>query len=63
MFPSQVKISDNAKDIITKLLHKNPSKRLGANGDQEIQQHQWFSKIDWKLLIEKKLNTPFKPKI
>jgi len=36
MFPSQVKISDNAKDIITKLLHKNPSKRLGANGDQEI---------------------------
>jgi len=31
-FPSKPPLSDNAKDIIKKLLIKDPHKRLGANG-------------------------------
>lgn len=30
------------------LLHRDPSKRLGANGGEEIKRHLFFSKyIDW----------------
>ena len=36
-FPNSIKISENAKDIIQKLLHKDPSKRLGAKGGKEIE--------------------------
>eukprot|EP01035_Chromulina_nebulosa_P017077 gene17077-22589_t len=38
---------DNAKDLILKLLHKDPRLRLGAQGAEEIKQHPWFSSIDW----------------
>ena len=62
-FPSKPPLSDNAKDIIKKLLIKDPHKRLGANGPQEIKQHPWFANVDWDLLCQKKIETPFKPNI
>ena len=38
----------DAIDICTKLLCKDPSKRLGANGPLEIMEHPFFSKhINW----------------
>jgi len=46
-FPSRPPLSDEAKDIIKKLLVKDPHKRLGANGSEEIKGHPWFSKVDW----------------
>jgi len=36
-------------------LKKDPSKRLGTNGAQEIKDHPWFSDIDWNKLAEKKV--------
>ena len=37
-------------------------KRFGSAGDaEEIKQHPWFKTIDWKLLLEKKLEPPFIP--
>jgi serine/threonine protein kinase len=48
LFPSKrVKISDNAKDLIIKLLDKNPYKRLK---DKEIRNHPWFDEIDFSLI-------------
>ncbi|EQK98815.1 Serine/threonine-protein kinase domain protein [Ophiocordyceps sinensis CO18] len=52
-------ISDEAKDLINKLLCMDPKQRLGANregklgsGGEEIRSHQWFQGINWATLLE-----------
>ena len=52
-------VSDEAKDLINKLIQLNPRDRLGANkeekfenGGAEIQAHTWFSDIDWNTTLE-----------
>ena len=38
----------DAMSVITGLLQRDPSKRLGSNGAEEIKRHPFFSKhIDW----------------
>ena len=41
------------------------SKRLGMlkNGAEDVKQQKWFSKIDWKMLLSKKIPMSFKPQI
>ena len=63
-FPKRINLSDNAKDIIQKLLEKNPKKRLGyKNGIEEIKKHPFFDKIDFKAVEERKLKAPFIPEV
>lgn len=38
-------ISENAKDLIKKLMEKDPKKRYGV---KEIKKHPFFSKLDWE---------------
>ncbi|KAJ9660806.1 rim15, signal transduction response regulator [Neophaeococcomyces mojaviensis] len=52
-------VSDDAKDLINKLIQLDPRQRLGANpqdkfpsGGAEIQAHPWFSDINWETLLE-----------
>lgn len=52
-------ISDEAKDIINKLLCMIPQERLGANreekygsGGEEIRNHPWFKGVNWDTLLE-----------
>lgn len=41
-------IPTDAKSIITGLLQRDPARRLGAAGSEEIKRHPFFSKhIDW----------------
>lgn len=40
-------ITPEAKDFIMKLLNKDFSQRLGANGANEIKLHPFLSGIDW----------------
>lgn len=43
-----VSVSEEARDIISKLLNKNPKKRLGYQNDfKEILIHPWFKEIDF----------------
>lgn len=57
-------LSAEAKDLLTKLLTKDPTKRLGAATDfEEIKSHPWFTGLDWPQLIAKKLPTPFQPEV
>lgn len=49
--PAFTAITDpDAKDLITKLLKKNKTKRLGcgAGGAQEVMGHPFFKNLDWK---------------
>ena len=61
--PRNYKISDDAKNIIEKLLEKDPTNRLGKNGLKEIKKHPFFSSISFSDLKKKKVKAPFKPEI
>ncbi|KAI1752765.1 kinase-like domain-containing protein [Xylaria castorea] len=52
-----------AKDLLTKLLDKDPTKRLGANGSAEIKSHPFFGSIDWRKLLQRKYQPTFKPDV
>jgi len=61
-FPSD--ISPEARSVMTSLLQRDPSRRLGANGGEEIKRHLFFSRyIDWNKLLAKKIQPPFKPSV
>jgi serine/threonine protein kinase len=55
--------SKHTRDFILKLLVKQPSRRLGAHGAQEVKSHAFFESISWDDLVKKKLPPPFKPHI
>ncbi|KAK4692907.1 serine/threonine-protein kinase RIM15, partial [Lecanoromycetidae sp. Uapishka_2] len=52
-------VSDEAKDLMTRLMTIDPKERLGANmadkfssGGDEIRQHAWFKDTKWETLLE-----------
>ena len=53
--------SKNMRDLITKLLEKDPTKRLGYNGADEIQKHPAFANIKWDEELMIKKTPPFVP--
>lgn len=61
-FPEEV--GPEARALLTRLLDRDPSRRLGVNGAQEIKDHPFFSRhIDFKKLMQKKIPPPFKPAV
>ncbi|EPS45915.1 hypothetical protein H072_83 [Dactylellina haptotyla CBS 200.50] len=59
-------LSPDSKDILTRLLRKEPTKRLGYKMPQDlttIQKHRFFRKIDWKKLERRELEPPISPLI
>ena len=61
-FPKKLKVSDEAKDLLGKLLIKNQKERFGVKGGfEEIKKHPFFKGMDFKALEEKKIPAPFKP--
>jgi serine/threonine protein kinase len=56
-------LSPDAKDLLSRLLRKEPKKRLGVgpNDINIIKKHRFFRKIDWKKLEAKELEPPIKP--
>jgi serine/threonine protein kinase len=63
VFPNY--ISSFAKDILTRLLRKNPDVRLGngPTGTDDIKKHSFFRKINWKQLSLKEMEPPIIPLI
>ena len=57
------KISEDAKDLINKLLEKDPGIRLGRKGIKEIKKHPFFCGVKCTTFRNKKVKAPFKPKI
>ncbi|KAK4217654.1 kinase-like protein [Rhypophila decipiens] len=59
-------VGPDAKDLLTRLLRKDPAKRLGSNMPKDlvtIKKHRFFRKIDWKLLEKRELEPPIQPMI
>lgn len=56
--------SDEAVSILTGLLNRDPSQRLGVRGADDIKSHPFFSNhIDFALLAHKRIRPPFKPSV
>ena len=59
-------LSPDSKDLLTRLLRKEPKKRLGSNMPKDMQtikKHRFFRKIDWTKLDNRELEAPIKPLI
>ena len=63
LFPSWV--SDSCRDLISKLLERDLTKRLGLThgGVRTIRQHPWFMGLNWDNVYKKKEIAPYRPKL
>ena len=52
-----------AADFINKCLMRQPSKRLGINGIEEVKGHPWFNNFDWESLHNKTMKATFIPDV
>merc|ERR1719445_2818030 len=62
-FPCHVEAQ--AKDLISKLLQVDCTKRLGSRkcGAEDVKDHRWFKTIDWDDVVERKLVPPMNPSV
>ena len=61
-FPRHV--SAESREIITKLLTKNPDRRLGSNNDAaDVMEMAFFAPINWSDLLKKRITPPFRPEV
>ncbi|KAJ3211351.1 hypothetical protein HDU67_004585 [Dinochytrium kinnereticum] len=60
-FPEEV--GPAAKDLLKKLLNRDPSQRLGSKNAEEIKNHPFFSEINWQKLMGRKYTPPFRPNV
>ncbi|GAB7362049.1 hypothetical protein MBLNU230_g2083t1 [Neophaeotheca triangularis] len=59
-------LGPDAKDLLTRLLRKEPGKRLGGNRHKDmkiLKSHRFFRKIDWRKLERRELEAPIQPVI
>ncbi|KAK3116291.1 hypothetical protein LTR53_003481 [Teratosphaeriaceae sp. CCFEE 6253] len=59
-------LGPDAKDLLTRLLRKEPSKRLGGTNNKDLKAlkaHRFFRKIDWKKLERREVDPPIQPVI
>ncbi|KAJ5047071.1 uncharacterized protein L3040_002914 [Drepanopeziza brunnea f. sp. 'multigermtubi'] len=57
-------LGPDSKDLLTRLLRKEPNKRLGGNMPKDMQaikKHRFFRKIDWKKLALREIEPPIQP--
>ena len=62
-FPDNVRVSEEAKDLIRRLLTFAPEQRLGFRGAAEVMAHPFFRTIVWDDLLYKRIEAPIKVKL
>ncbi|KAF5379912.1 hypothetical protein D9757_007183 [Collybiopsis confluens] len=64
-FPSSVLLSADGTNALRQFIERDPSKRMGCRSPEDqladLQQHPWFSSVDWEKLLDKELPAPFVP--
>ncbi|KAI8610079.1 kinase-like domain-containing protein [Chytriomyces sp. MP71] len=58
-------LTSYAKDLLTKLLRKDPAQRIGSGpkGAAEIQAHGYFRKLNWLHLAAREIEPPITPDV
>uniref|UniRef100_A0A9I9DB80 non-specific serine/threonine protein kinase n=1 Tax=Cucumis melo TaxID=3656 RepID=A0A9I9DB80_CUCME len=59
-FPDEIRLSPEAKDMISRLLC-DAENRLGSGGADQIKTHPWFKDTDWDKLYD--IDAAFKPEV
>ncbi|KAF2769617.1 Pkinase-domain-containing protein [Teratosphaeria nubilosa] len=57
-------LGPDAKDLLTRLLRKEPNKRLGGTQPKDLKvlkSHRFFRKIDWRKLERREMEPPIQP--
>ncbi|CAK4033244.1 serine threonine- kinase gad8 [Lecanosticta acicola] len=62
-FPGPEVVPPAARDLLSKLLDRDATRRLGTNGAAEIKAHPFFHSIDWRKLLDRKYEPSFKPSV
>lgn len=62
-FPGPEIVPPAARDLLSKLLDRDATRRLGTNGAAEIKAHPFFHSIDWRKLLDRKYEPSFKPNV
>eukprot|EP00038_Savillea_parva_P008515 m.177467 g.177467 ORF g.177467 m.177467 type:complete len:479 (+) comp14355_c0_seq1:138-1574(+) len=59
------RLSSNAKDVLAKILDKDPRQRLGGGtrDGRDVQDHPFFSEMDFEKLLAGQIPAPFVPEI
>lgn len=56
-------MDNTSRTFIAALLDRNPEKRLGRQGFDEVKNHEFFNGLDWELVEKRKLDTSINPVI
>lgn len=54
-------ISPVLKDLLSKLMEKKRTNRLGHSGAQSVRNHPWFAGVQWEGIIKKSVKPLFVP--
>lgn len=56
---NEISLTPECKDLLERLLNKDPSKRLGnQSGSREIKLHPFFKDVDWVQISQRKAEVP-----
>lgn len=58
-FPEEV--NPAARSLISGLLTRDPTERLGSRSADDVKNHEFFKDINWQQLYDRKLAPPFNP--
>jgi serum/glucocorticoid-regulated kinase 2 len=61
--PMKPYFSPEATSLLTALLQRDPTKRLGTNSASELKDHEFFKDIDWVAISQQSHEAIFKPKV
>ncbi|KAI8604776.1 kinase-like domain-containing protein, partial [Dissophora ornata] len=56
-------IDQNAANLLSGLLERDPERRLGSQGATEVKMHPYFESIDWSVAMQRKLPCPYVPEL
>jgi len=56
-------IPHDARRLLRGLLTRDPSRRLGARGFHEVEEHPFFAPIDWEKLLRRELRPAYVPRV
>lgn len=65
-FPSHFGLSFEVKSLISALLERDPTYRIGSRpgaGVEDIKSHVFFASVDWSQLEMRNIKPPFKPRV
>eukprot|EP00956_Cyclotella_meneghiniana_P010788 scaffold15090_cov50-Cyclotella_meneghiniana.AAC.7 len=63
--PKKAKVGDNAISMISGMLERKPTERLGclAGGYRDIKNHPWMKEVNFVKLVMKQIKAPWTPQI